>query len=264
MNVGIIGYGSMGSMLLDKFSVGLPDNDYLVYNRTMAKIPVRPDRYKICTGAAELAGESDIIFVCVRPMDIGTVLTDIADCVSEDKVIVSLNGSVTFEQLEKLTCAGLAKVIPSVTAEIDRSQTLVSFGRGITEDDKGRLCGLLESIGRVIELPENELGMGSELVSCMPGFIAAVFDVICEAAGKHTSLSQAEISQMVLHTLTATGELMLDRDMNFDDVVKRVATPNGITEEGTKVIYEQLPRIADELFDKTLEKRRLTAEKVKL
>ena len=35
----------------------------------------------------------------------------------------------------------------------------------------------------------------------------------------------------------------------------------GITEEGTKVIYDMFPSAADEMFNKTLEKRRLTAEK---
>lgn len=32
------------------------------------------------------------------------------------------------------------------------------------------------------------IGMGSELVSCMPGFIASMFDVVCKSAKKHTSL----------------------------------------------------------------------------
>ncbi len=32
----------------------------------------------------------------------------------------------------------------------------------------------------MIELPEEEMGMGSELVSYMPGFIAAMFDKTLE------------------------------------------------------------------------------------
>lgn len=44
---------------------------------------------------------------------------------------------------------------------------------------------LLYSIGSVIELPESEMGMGSELVSCIPGFIAAIFNEICISAQKH-------------------------------------------------------------------------------
>ena len=49
--------------------------------------------------------------------------------------------------------------------------------------------------------------------------------------------------------------------MNFEEVVTRVATKGGITEEGTKVVYEKFPAIASELFEKTLEKRRQTTLK---
>ena len=37
----------------------------------------------------------------------------------------------------------------------------------------------------------------------------------------------------------------------------------GITEEGTKVVYEDFPKTADLLFERTLEKRRETAQKNK-
>ena len=66
---------------------------------------------------------------------------------------------------------------------------------------------------------------------------------------------------MVLKTLSATSSLMLEKGMSFNEVVGRVATKGGITEEGTGVIYDSFPKTADELFDKTLEKRRITAEK---
>ncbi len=113
----------------------------------------------------------------------------------------------------------------------------------------------------MILLPENEMGMGSELVSCMPGFIASIFDVLCSAARENTSLPDEQIVSMVLNTMWATGELMLSKNMNFEEVVTRVATKGGITEEGTMVVYEKFPAIASELFEKTLEKRRQTAIK---
>ena len=50
--------------------------------------------------------------------------------------------------------------------------------------------------------------------------------------------------------------------MTFDEVVERVATKGGITEEGTKVIYEMFPDVAEKLFEKTLEKRRQTAARI--
>ena len=264
MKVGIIGYGSMGKMLLTKFSESGEVNcaDLFVSNRTLSKIEVDPDKYVIKESNVSLAVSSDIIFICTRPVDLLCVLEEISSAVRDDTLIISLNGSVTFESLEKISCRKFAKVIPSVTAEINRSQTLVTYNRFVSEHDKNALSKLLSCIGNVIELPENEMGMGSELVSCMPGFIASIFDVICNSAGKHTSIPQEQIVKMVLDTLSATGELMLTKGMSFEDVVRRVATKGGITEVGTGVIYNGFPDTSDEMFEKTLAKRRETASEI--
>ena len=259
--IGIIGYGSMGKMLLTKFAgSGKANCDGLfISNRTISKIEEAPGKYTVCSSNADLARVSDIIFICTRPQDILLVLQEISDVVREDALIISLNGSITFDSLEKIKVLKYAKVIPSVTAEINRSQTLVTYNRLAGDQDKDALEELLSCIGNVIELPENEMGMGSELVSCMPGFIASMFDVICKSAKKHTSISDEQIISMVLNTLCSTGELMLQKDMSFEDVVSRVATKGGITEVGSRVIYDAFPDTADEMFEKTLAKRRETA-----
>ena len=264
MNVGIIGFGSMGKMMAQKFST-LPKNiieKVYVANRSPEKLVNVDFDVNVCKDNRELAAVSDIIFICTKPGDIKTALEEIASCLKENVLLVSLNGSVTFAMLEKIADCKIAKVIPSVTAEINRSQTLVCYNHLVGNEDKVLLQTILKCMGEMIELPENEMGMGSELVSCMPGFIASIFDVICGAAKKHTSIGEEQIAKMVLNTMTATDDLMLEKNMSFDKVVERVATKGGITEEGTKVVYEKLPAIADELFEKTLEKRRQTAVNV--
>ena len=260
MKIGIIGYGSMGKMLLWKFSEKgkISKENLYVFNRTLEKCDEAKDIAQIVS-AKEISALCDITFICVRPSDIKTVLEDIKDDIKDGALIASLNGNVSFESINAKAYTRTAKVIPSLTAEIERSQTLVCYNGKVTEEDKTALKGILSCIGDVIELPENEMGMGSELVSCMPGFIASVFDVICNSAKKHTSIPDDQIVRMVLRTMSATGDLMLQKDMTFEDVVKRVATPGGITEEGTNVVYEGFPETADLLFEKTLEKRRKTA-----
>ena len=267
MNIGIIGYGSMGKMLAENFlTAGIAGKDSLfLANRTMSKLQEIEDRAVICKSNAEVAVAADFLFLCVRPADIKIILEEISDSVKADALVISLNGSVSFVQLEKILCRNraikIAKMIPSVTAEINKSQSLVCYNKMVEAADKAGLCEILKCLGEVIELPENEIGMGSELVSCMPGFIASIFDVICKSAKKHTEISQEQIVQMVLKTVSATSELMLKKGMTFEEVVARVATKGGITEEGAKVIYEGLPEVADLMFERTLEKRRQTAKK---
>ncbi len=262
MKVGIIGYGSMGKMLLWRFSESgmFGREDLFVANRTPEKLIETKD-IACSVSNLEVAKNSDIVFLCVRPMDMKEVLSGIEPVLNRDTLLVTLNGSITFEMINRIVDHKTAKVIPSLTAEINQSQTIVCYNEKVTNEDKEKLISILDVIGEVIELPEKEVGMGSELVSCMPGFIAAIFDVICSSAEKHTDIPHDQVINMVLKTMCATGELMLARDMTFDETVARVATKGGITEEGTKVIYKHFPECASEMFSKTLQKRKHTAQK---
>jgi len=263
MKIGIIGYGSMGKMFLEKFlnSKCVSAENLLMANRTREKIVHLKDKCMVCESNRELATEADIIFLCVRPVDMKEVLTEIKEYLKADALLVSLNGSILIEQIAQICDNKIAKVIPSVTAEVNQAQTLVCYNGQVTEKDKESLTKLLSCMGMVIELPEQEMGMGAELVSCMPGFIAAIFQELCVSAKKHTTLSDDTIARMVLQTMVGTGTLMLEKEYSFEEVVSRVATRGGITEEGTKVIHEQFTKTADDLFEKTMEKRRQTTEK---
>lgn len=260
MRVGIIGYGSMGKMLLEKLSLNsdLVDGKLYVANRSYEKIADLAEEYHLCQNNQEIATLVDILFICVRPIDMKNVLEEIKNCLRKEQIIVSLNGSITFEQIEGICKNKIVKAIPSVMAEINKSQTLICCNGLVNEQDKANIKDLLYSIGSVIELPESEMGMGSELVSCMPGFIAAIFNEICISAQKHTSIATEEVVQMVLNTMIGTGQLMIENNCSYQDVITRVATKGGITEEGVKVIQESFPQVSDAIFDKTLEKRRQT------
>lgn len=260
MKIGIIGYGSMGKMIYEKISQSenLSQIGLFISNRTKEKVIHLADCCTICESNKALAASVDMIFLCVGPVDMKTVVTEIKDSLSEKSILVSLNGSIQFAQLENVCKNKIAKVIPSITAEINQSQTLVCYNELVTEEDKAALTTILQCMGTVIELPEKEMGMGSELVSCMPGFIAAIFNEICVSAKKHTDIPEEEVIRMVLNTMVGTGKLMMERNYSFENVVSRVATKGGITEEGANVIHKQLPEVIDELFNRTLEKRRQT------
>jgi pyrroline-5-carboxylate reductase len=267
--IGIIGYGSMGKMMLLKFAKSemVDEPNLFIANRTFEKIidlnKIYP-KINICKNNIELAKNADILFICVKPLEIKVVLMEIMNEINNNCHIISLNGSVLFNQLEQI-CGNMkvSKVIPSVTAEINQSVTLVCHNNLVEDENKNYLNKLLESFGTVIEIPEMEIGMGSELTSCMPGFIGAIFKVITDEAEKHTSINKKDIVKMVIETMYGTGKLLLEKEMTFDNLIDRVATKGGITEEGTKIIEKKLPVIINEMFEKTLEKRRATTEKAK-
>ena len=144
MKIGIIGYGSMGKMLLWKFSSNskIAREDLYIANRTREKVLEAEEIAVVCDNRT-LASECDIVFVCVRPVDMKAVLSDISTSLKDDALLVTLNGSITFDMIKKVVDVKTAKVIPSLTAEIDRSQTIVCYNGLISADDKVILRNLL-------------------------------------------------------------------------------------------------------------------------
>ena len=266
LKIAIIGFGSMGQMFFEKIlDSGLVSaKNFFIANRTFSKIERLSQKYELnlCKTNAQAAKMADIIFLCICPVDMKEVLLEIEPSLNPEKHIVSLNGSIKFSQLEQICKENkISKVIPSVTAEVNKAQMLVCHNKLVQKKNADDLCFLLKIFGNVIELPENEMGMGSELVSCMPGFIAALFKEIKNAAVPHTKIEENQISKMLVDTLLGTASLINEKGMTFEQVIERVATKGGITEVGAKIIEDKFPAIADELFEKTLEKRRQTTQK---
>ena len=143
-NIGIIGYGSMGKMIFSKFaqSNNINQSNLYISNRTFEKIKDINTIYpnvNIYKNNIELVNKVDILFICVKPLEIKTVLNEIINNIKNNCHIISLNGSVLFNQLE-IICVNnkISKVIPSVTAEINQSVTLVSHNNLVKNEDKNK------------------------------------------------------------------------------------------------------------------------------
>ena len=150
MKISIIGYGSMGKMITEKLTASEQGkiHGFSVANRSKEKLQNVPSGVVVCDSNYDCAAGADILFLCVRPVDLKTVLEDIVPVLSEDAFVISLNGSVSFSMLEKCFAGKMAKVIPSVTAEVDRSQTLVAYNGKVESADKEKLETLLSAFGK--------------------------------------------------------------------------------------------------------------------
>ena len=135
MKVGIIGYGSMGKMLAGKFAVSgkLKEDSILVSSRTKEKLKALPAGVDACSDNMELAALADIIFLCVKPGDLKEIVEEIKPVLKRNALLVSLNGSVSFALLERITDRKIAKVWANMAKVSQKSRgiswkQLISLG----------------------------------------------------------------------------------------------------------------------------------------
>ncbi len=266
--VGFIGYGSMGGMLVNGFissSLLVPD-EVIVSSRTMAKLRSLPQIWPgvLITDNNELAAQnSRLLFVCVKPLDLLPILDQIREHLTEETHLVSIAASVTIGDIENLFQGKVTKVIPSLTSEVKEGISLVCHNSRVGQKDAEYVENLFQSISRTVTIDENEFEVAADFTSCAPGIIAAIFQNFVEAGLKHSGLPKEIAQQMVISTLFGTAKLLLEREMSFSQMISRVATKGGITEEAVKVLNRGLPSTFDEVYYRTLNKHNHVKELVK-
>jgi pyrroline-5-carboxylate reductase len=266
--VGFIGYGSMGRMLVDGLlsSSAVAPSDMIIATRTPAKLDSLAWRWPgiAVTGDNRLAAcETRILFICVKPLDTLPVLLDLITIVSLETHIVSIAACVTISDLERVFGGKITKVIPSITSEVHEGVSLVCHNSKVHSGDAARVEALLRSISQIEKIPESDFEVATDLTSCAPGMIAAMFENFVGAALRHGDLPLEVARRMVVSTLLGTAKLLAERNMGFSELIDRVATKGGITEEGVKVLNRHLPVVFDEVFEKTLAKHETVKEMVK-
>ena len=257
--VGFIGYGSMGSMLVNGFLKAevIAPEEMVISTRSITKLEAITDQWKGITVSSDnrsVARESDLLFLCVKPLDVLPVLQEIVFDLKISTHLVSIAACVTINDIENQFPGPVTKIIPSLTSEVKEGTSLLCHNAEVSDDKKERLENLLGAISKVVLIKETDFEAAADLTSCAPGLFAAIFENFVQAGLRHSEIPPDVAHQMVVSTLFGTAKLMAKKGIGFSDMVHRVATKGGITEEGVKVLNTHLPSVFDEVFLKTLSK----------
>lgn len=263
---GFIGTGSMGSMLIRKFlGTGMiAPGDIVASSKTgiTARALAETTGITAAPSNTAVAEQAAILFICVRPADVRKVLDEVWGVLQPGVLIVSIAGSVTLADLAHYAGlhARVARVIPAVTAEQGAGIALLAFGRGATPEDREHILGLFNAVGTAVETEEVNFDLYADLTSCAPAFIAAMMREYAAAAVRTGAVEPAVAEFLLRKTLSGTALILDDDGTGFDEVIRRVATKGGTTEEGVKVLSDRLPAVFDEVLVAT-ERRRLIRAK---
>lgn len=257
--VGFIGYGSMGSMLLKGFlgTEILKAKQIIASTRNKNKLKALKTQWReieIAKTNIDLAQKCKYIFICVEPLEVKKVLEEIVKYLNENVHLVSIAGCVTIENLESLFSGKITKVIPSLTSIVREGISLICHNNKVRDEDVEYIENLFNAISTVKIIKEENFEAAGNITSCAPGLIASIFQEFVEAGMRHSDITREEAEEMAICTLYGTSKLFFQEKMCFSETIKRVATKEGITEEGVNILQKDLPFIFDKVFLKTLEK----------
>ncbi|MEO6097362.1 MAG: pyrroline-5-carboxylate reductase dimerization domain-containing protein [Fibrobacteria bacterium] len=260
--LGFIGYGSMARMLIEAFLAAkvCAPSQIAVSTRTREKLAPLAAAHPHLIAAEDnrqTALLASHLFLCVKPLELKGVLEGIHGAIRKDAHIISIAACASLEYLNRLAPGKYTRAIPSLASAGGHGVTLVCHGPGVSAEAASVVESWFATLGPVQRLAEKDFEAGSDLTSCAPGLIAAIFRQFAEAGVRFSDIPQADAERMVIDTLLGTARLLAEGKLGFEELIARVATKGGITEEGVRCLDAGLPPIFDEVFAATLGKHEM-------
>jgi pyrroline-5-carboxylate reductase len=258
--VGFIGYGHMGSILLNSLLLvkAIKPQKVVISTRTLRKLDDLKAKYpalQIASDNPTVARQSSILFLCVGTYQVKPVLDEIKGMLPREAHLVLMTGMLEMASIERVWTGAVTKIIPTLIAEVQEGITLICHNQKVKPAQKDQLHKMLYKIGSIKIIQESQMGRGSDFTSCGPGLLAAIGEQFVQAGVKEGDFTYQEGYEMFLATLYGTAKLLIQKKEDFKELINRVARKGGPTEGGVSVLETHLSEVLAKMFNATLERR---------
>jgi pyrroline-5-carboxylate reductase len=183
----------------------------------------------------EAVRNSDIVFLCVKPQDMGTLLAEIKGSIS-GQLVVSIVSGIKISYIEKsLKTKKVVKVVPNLNCMVGEMAAGFSVGRGVGKQDAEIILDILNSAGAAFKLEEKLLDTVVSVSGSGVAFFAYFIDAVAQEAMKE-GMEKETAYRMVSQVALGTSKLFLEKNLSTDDILTMVTSKKGTTVAGFKVL----------------------------
>ena len=237
----LVGAGKMGGALLAGWlRHGLDPRSVMVQDPSP---PPEPAAMMASHGVrvrprAELPTAPAVIVLAVKPQLVGDVLPTLAPLLGAETVMLSIAAGRTLANLESFLPPGTAivRAMPNTPAAIGQGITAACANSEVTPDQARTCDELLEAVGEVIWLGDEQLMDAVTAVSGSgPAYVFFLAECLAEA-GQAAGLEPELAARLAQGTIAGAAELLRRADLTPAELRENVTSPKGTTAAALEVL----------------------------
>lgn len=241
--IGFIGCGKMASAIIK----GAISSRFVTeenikgseVNCDVAEVAQKRLEIEVLTDNKFLVMDSDVIFIATKPNYVASVLEEIKDELTPEKLIVSIAAGVSTSKIENIIGRQrVIRVMPNTPALVLEGMSGVCKGTYAADEDAEFVMEMLSSIGKCIEVSEDQMDIVTAISGSGPAFFYKVIEDMARAGEK---LGLEYDKSLLLATQTALGsaKMVMNRgETSVQTLIDNVATKGGCTFVGVSSMSE--------------------------
>ncbi len=248
--IAVIGGGKIGEALLaGLIAAGHQPKNLVVAEPNEGRARELSEEYGVLVTDVPTAVEgAQYVFIAVKPDIVDAVLRQLArvdDDGESERVTISLAAGVPIARYENALPAGVpvVRVMPNTPMLVSEAMSAVSPGRHVAPEQLTAVVELLESVGKVIVVPEKQMDAVTAISGSGPAYVFLLAESMIDA-GVALGLTRAQASELAVQTIRGSGILMSDSGVSPVDLRAAVTSPGGTTAAAIRVLEENGARAA--------------------
>ena len=176
--------------------------------------------------------ENSIIFLCVKPQRVNSVLQELKGFVTPAQMIVSIVAGARIETIEgELGNQKIVRAMPNTPAQIGAGMTAWTCTEAISETEKAQIKSLLSALGKELYVEtENMIDMATALSATGPTYIFMVMEALTDA-GVHLGFSRDSAKNLVQEMMLGSVQFAIESNKHPAELRNMVTSPGGTSAE---------------------------------
>ena len=249
MKVGFIGCGNMGQAML----AGMLDSgkvlaeNIVVSDKVAAARDGVKEKYSVKTTESntEVVDKTDVIFLAVKPQYFETVLGEIKDAMTEEKLLVSIAPGKTLAWLEEKVekSCKIVRTMPNTPALVKEGMMGICANAKVSEAELNQVCDLCSAFSRTEIVPENLMDVVTAVSGSSPAYVFMFIEAMADAAVEG-GMPRQQAYTFAAQAVLGSAKMVLETDMHPGQLKDMVCSPGGTTIQAVRVLEEQGMRAA--------------------
>jgi len=193
------------------------------------------------TSIKDLVAGSDVVFLAVKPQQMGEVLRSIgalrANGFNPLWITVAPGIPLRTYLKEIGNTARLVRVMPNTPCLVGKGVSGFCTSEGVKPDDVKLATDLLTTVGIAIQVPERQLDAVTGLSGSGPAYVYMMIEAMADG-GVKMGLSRERAIQLAAHTVRGAVDVLLHTNEHPGALKDKVCSPRGTTISGVHALEQ--------------------------
>ncbi len=242
--VGFIGCGNMAKAIIGGLinNAGITPKEIIAADASDAAIKKASDNIGIDTtlNNKEVASNSDVLFLSVKPQFYETVIAEIKDTISSNQIVVTIAPGKTLAWLAERIGSDvkLVRTMPNTPALVGEGITAVCKNTLVNEEEFSYIMSLLSSFGLAEEISENLMDVVVSVSGSSPAYVFMFIEAMADAAVLD-GMPRDKAYKFAAQAVLGSAKMVIETGKHPGELKDMVCSPAGTTIEAVRILEEK-------------------------